>query len=124
MNISNLEIIKNNLRKIIPYTILYSILLLFIINNLFVTLIISFILRSMLVIKAEKINTYYNNNIDNSPIEKDSFYNKIENQFKNSNNINKKYKELAKIYHPDLGGDEDQMKTINKVYNKFKKGGI
>lgn len=29
------------------------------------------------------------------------------------------YKKLAKIYHPDKGGDSEQFKSLNKEYHRF-----
>ncbi|WP_459886357.1 molecular chaperone DnaJ [Caminibacter profundus] len=36
------------------------------------------------------------------------------------NDINKKYKSLAKKVHSDIGGDEDKMKEINWAYRVLK----
>lgn len=36
--------------------------------------------------------------------------------------IKKQYRELCKVHHPDLGGDEETMKTINAQYQQALKG--
>lgn len=36
--------------------------------------------------------------------------------------IKTKYRELAKQFHPDLGGDEEVMKQVNDQYHKALKG--
>lgn len=35
--------------------------------------------------------------------------------------IKKRFKELAKKYHPDLGGDNDKMIQLLEIYNKLTK---
>lgn len=35
--------------------------------------------------------------------------------------IEKAYRKKAKIHHPDLGGDEDAMRTLNEVYSLLKR---
>jgi DnaJ-class molecular chaperone len=36
--------------------------------------------------------------------------------------VEKAYKVLARIYHPDLeGGDEEKMKELNQAYDKLKR---
>lgn len=35
--------------------------------------------------------------------------------------IKKRFKELAKKYHPDLGGDNDKMIELLEIYNKLTK---
>ena len=35
--------------------------------------------------------------------------------------IEKAYRQKAKVHHPDLGGDEDAMRVLNDVYAKLKK---
>ena len=35
--------------------------------------------------------------------------------------IEKAYKQKAKVHHPDKGGDEDAMRVLNDVYAKLKK---
>jgi len=45
---------------------------------------------------------------------------KIEEQFKNIDGINeakKIYKTLAKQLHPDMGGNEEDFKLLNNIYN-------
>jgi hypothetical protein len=34
--------------------------------------------------------------------------------------IERAYKGKAKVHHPDLGGDEDAMRTLNEAYNRLK----
>ena len=38
----------------------------------------------------------------------------------NSTIIKKKFFELCKIYHPDLGGSEEMMKALNEAYSTLK----
>ncbi|MFP6595876.1 MAG: J domain-containing protein [Candidatus Hydrogenedentota bacterium] len=35
--------------------------------------------------------------------------------------IEKAYKQKARVHHPDKGGDEDAMRVLNDVYAKLKK---
>jgi hypothetical protein len=35
--------------------------------------------------------------------------------------IERAYRSKAKIHHPDHGGDEDAMRTLNEVYTQLKK---
>jgi len=35
--------------------------------------------------------------------------------------IERAYRQKAKIHHPDRGGDEDAMRVLNDVYNRLKK---
>lgn len=35
--------------------------------------------------------------------------------------VEKAYRHKAKIHHPDLGGDEDAMRTLNDAYNQLKR---
>ncbi len=35
--------------------------------------------------------------------------------------IEKAYRAKAKLHHPDLGGDEDAMRTLNEAYNQLKR---
>lgn len=34
--------------------------------------------------------------------------------------IEKAYRDKAKIHHPDRGGDEDAMRVLNEVYSRLK----
>ena len=38
----------------------------------------------------------------------------------NSTVIKKKFFELCKVYHPDLGGSEEMMKALNEAYSTLK----
>lgn len=35
--------------------------------------------------------------------------------------IEKAYRTKAKVHHPDRGGDEDAMRTLNEAYNRLKR---
>lgn len=35
--------------------------------------------------------------------------------------IEKAYRGKAKVHHPDRGGDEDAMRTLNEAYNRLKR---
>jgi len=35
--------------------------------------------------------------------------------------IEKAYRNKAKVHHPDRGGDEDAMRTLNEAYNMLKR---
>ncbi len=35
--------------------------------------------------------------------------------------IERAYREKAKIHHPDRGGDEDAMRALNEIYNVLKR---
>lgn len=35
--------------------------------------------------------------------------------------VERAYRQKAKIHHPDRGGDEDAMRVLNDVYSKLKK---
>ena len=35
--------------------------------------------------------------------------------------IERAYRKKAKVHHPDLGGDQDAMRTLNEAYNQLKK---
>jgi hypothetical protein len=51
----------------------------------------------------------------------------IKDAFKGLEGINeakKIYKELAKKLHPDVGGTDEQFKTLNKIYNDFIENGL
>ena len=46
----------------------------------------------------------------------------IEEQFNNIEGINeakKIYKQLAKLLHPDMGGNEEHFKLLNNIYNEI-----
>ena len=57
-----------------------------------------------------------------------SDFNKAKNKFSSEFNrmdkdaAKRRYKEYAKKYHPDVGGDEETFKALNEAYNSLFKG--
>jgi hypothetical protein len=48
-------------------------------------------------------------------------FNRKLSEYASKGDVHKEYKRLAKLYHPDLGGDVEKMKKINEEWEKIQK---